>query len=222
MGINIRRAISAATIANKKKGSSTEDLHRILFGKEFDINENYLSDTKKSLDSTIEEDIATVAYKGAEKPYESPNREAKIAFLIQFPAQYYVHKNVYKHLANDAEIVVDTRTIRKNVSSWQDLLHRFARFLDKEGVSYRFFSSSRHDAVDLAKFFAQYETIVSHSYLPKWVQDGSIGAKKLVRVMYGHAKDAYDFGPWLAGFDLAFNYGSFSQKLSSKFLPGGV
>ena len=222
MGIDIRRAIYAATIANKKNGSPTEDLHRILFGKEFDINENYLSDTKKSLDSTIEEDIATVAYKGAEKPYESPNRDAKVAFLIQFPAQYYVHKNIYKHLTRDAEFVVDTRTIRKNVSSWQDFLHRFARFLDKEGVHYRFFSSSRHDAVDLAKFFAQYETIVSHSYLPKWVRDGSVGVKKLVRVMYGHAKDAYDFGPWLADYDLALNYGSYSQKLSSNFVPGMI
>src|SRR3989338_7038616 len=222
MGIDIRRAISAATIANKKNGSPTEDLHRILFGKEFDINENHLGAAKKSLNSIIEEDISTAAYNAAEKHYGSPNREAKIAFLIQFPAQYYVHKNVYKHLANDAEFVVDTRTIRKNVSSWQDFLHRFARFLDKEGVHYRFFSSSRHDAVDLAKFFAQYETIVSHSYLPKWVQDGSIGVKKLVRVMYGHAKDAYDFGPWLADYDLALNYGSYSQKLSSNFVHGVI
>jgi CDP-glycerol glycerophosphotransferase (TagB/SpsB family) len=41
--------------------------------------------------------------------------------------------------------------------------------------------------------------------------------KKLVRVMYGHAKDPWNYGPWSAFFDLILSYGQYSQKFLSLY-----
>ena len=77
-----------------------------------------------------------MSYLIGEKKYEdNPNPEAGVGFIIFYPFQYYVYKNIYKHLDN-SEFVIDLGAFFPNRQPDQ-LIEDIVELLRKRGVRYR-------------------------------------------------------------------------------------
>lgn len=150
-----------------------------------------------------------------QKIKDNPNPKANIAFICFVPLNYYVYKNIYEHLPN-AEFVVgesyDTPTFGQVSTENPD---RMIKFFSALNVRWRYIS---HQDSELTpkEFYDKYAVLISTWYR------GPLSAaynqdKKLVRVMYGHAKDLWNYGPWSAFFDLVLAYGDYSQKYLSTY-----
>jgi hypothetical protein len=142
---------------------------------------------------------------------DNPNPEAKIGFVVFYAFQFYVQKNIYKHVADEAEFIVDL-TAFFPVRQPDDLVRDIITLLQKHGVKYRILHyEDRFSKSYLEEFFAPYSVLVS-----LW-QRGSImfacnAAKRKVHPLYGTGKELVMVHPSRAIFDLTLVYGKHSQK----------
>lgn len=139
---------------------------------------------------------------------DNPNPTANIGFVCYYPFHYYVYKNIQKHLPQ-SEFIIDTNTLLPNSPYPEKQNGLFLEFFSKLGVPWRHYQSNS----DLTgkEFFSKYALLVGTQY-KRPIKEIFNKDKKLVRVLYGHAKDTWNFGPWSAYFDLVLSYGHYSQK----------
>src|SRR3989338_5158508 len=187
----------------QNKGTTYKELIEFLYGETPPTNHDFLARINPSV---VTETIKSNAYDEKVCYEENPNPNATIGFLIEYPFHYYIYKNIYPHLP-ESEFIVDAIWIRRNVKNWEELIEGFTKFLNVEKVRFRIF----HTGLDADEFFKDYQILVSNTNKP--VLDLPCNQKKKkVRVMYGHSKDLWNFGPWSRVFDLALVYGPYSHK----------
>ncbi|KKT14891.1 MAG: CDP-Glycerol:Poly(Glycerophosphate) glycerophosphotransferase family protein [Parcubacteria group bacterium GW2011_GWD1_44_9] len=187
----------------QNKGTTYKELIEFLYGETPPTNHDFLARINPSV---VTETIKSNAYDEKVCYEENPNPNATIGFLIEYPFHYYIYKNIYPHLP-ESEFIVDAIWIRRNVKNWEELIEGFTKFLNVEKVRFRIF----HTGLDADEFFKNYQILVSNTNKP--ILDLPCNQKKKkVRVMYGHSKDLWNFGPWSRVFDLALVYGPYSHK----------
>ena len=187
----------------QNKGTAYKEFIEFLYGETPPADHNFLARVDPSV---VTETIKSDAYDDAVRFEENPNLNASIGFLIEYPFHYYIYKNIYPHLP-ESEFIIDAVWIRRNVKNWAELLEGFTKFLNDEKVRFRVF----HAGLDANEFFKNYQILVANTNKP--VLDLPCNRnKKKVRVMYGHSKDLWNFGPWSRRFDLALVYGPYSHK----------
>jgi len=143
---------------------------------------------------------------------DNPNPTANIGFMCYVPLNFYVYENIYKHLPNSEFIVGDSYDV-EGYSLISDYLENLLEFFSKQNAYWRF-ANPQDKKLTKNEFYSKYAVLVS-----TWYRGATAAPynkdKKLVRVMYGHAKDPWNFGPWSAYFDLILSYGEYSQKFLS-------
>lgn len=157
---------------------------------------------------------------------ESPNPDAKIAFVMWTPFHFYVYKNIAKHLPESEFVIADT--------SYMPLTYRGGKHIQdsvdtlKEAGCYWRVILERKDRDTIARFFDRYEVIVSVllsepldslRWETSWLQK-----KKAVRINYGVGKDLSTFAPWSAYFDITLTDGRYTHQylkhLSNSYIVG--
>ena len=146
----------------------------------------------------------------------SSNKNAKIGFVIYYPFQYYVYKNVFKHLADHAEFIIDMGAHLPVVQP-PELLERIVALLNKNNAPYKIlrYEDYSKDAF-LKKFYAPYEVLVSvwekgcmrHRYNEE---------RKKVRMAYGSGKELTMLRPSGGIYDLTLAYGERDSKSFSLY-----
>lgn len=143
------------------------------------------------------------------KVADNPNLTANIGFVCSYPLHFYVFKNVYRHLPN-AEFIVDPTSTLGVVQS-PNLERELYDFFSQQQVHWRAHNPHTTHQGAGADFFSKYALIVSPQYRAP-VSDPYNRDKKHVRMLYGNAKDPWNFGPWSAYYDLVLSYGPYSQE----------
>lgn len=145
---------------------------------------------------------------------DNPNPKAAIGFVCYVPLQYFVYKNIYKHLRN-AEFIIGDRYDLSSFGQKSNQIERLVSFFQKKNVYWRYFDATQEKEKQ-AQFFSKYLLLISTWY--RGILKEKYNAdKRFVRVMYGQAKDLWNFGPWSAYFDLILTTGTYSQKYLSLY-----
>lgn len=140
---------------------------------------------------------------------DNPNPIANIGFLCYYPFHYFVYKNIYRHLPN-AEFIVDDSYRVKGYEFPTHTKERLFLFFAKQNVFWRKLEEN-DTALTRPEFFDKYGLIVN-AFFNKEMTEPYIENKKLVRALYGNAKDPWNFGPWNAYYDLVLSYGPYAHK----------
>lgn len=147
---------------------------------------------------------------------ENPNPGATIGFVLYYPFQFYVYKNIYKQLEAEAEFIVDLGVYRP-VHQPQELIDDIISLLKKEGVSYRILGY--HDYVYssyLQNFFGQYQALVSVWERGCMVLKETRHIKK-INAVYGAGKELTAVRPSQGLYDICLVYGERMARLHNLF-----
>lgn len=144
----------------------------------------------------------------------NPNPQAKIAFVIYYPFQFYVYKNVYSHLKDEAEFVIDLGAFfptRQN----EDILPATEALLEKHGARYRVLQHEDYYYPRfLERFLAPYDVLIS-VWQRGCLNTEAAQAKKLVHMTYGVGKELTTFDLRKVKFDLILAYGEYDHAFYS-------
>jgi hypothetical protein len=149
-----------------------------------------------------------------DKYKDNPNPKANIGFMCYVPLNFWVYKNIYKHLPNSEFIICDNYD-SEGYGYTPRALENLLDFFSKQNVFWRF-NNPNNITLTKNEFYSKYALLASTWYRGDLCK-GYNQDKKLVRVLYGHAKDAWNFGPWSAYFDSVLSYGEYSQKFLSLY-----
>lgn len=128
-------------------------------------------------------------------------RGAKIGFVIFYPFQFYVFKNIYRELGDIAEFIIDSGRLH-SLPQPEEAIGACAKLLEQNGVRYRIFPFEDYFRERNARlFFEPYEVLVSLWW------SGSIGlpcntSRKKVHINYGAGKELTMFSPHHRMWDL--------------------
>ncbi len=143
------------------------------------------------------------------------NPDAKIGFVIYYPFQFYVYKNVYEKLANKAEFIIDLGPFYPTPQT-PDVLPAIVALLEKHGACYRILSDDLYvSKLSVERFLERYDTLVS-----VWSRGCVVVAdnqKHLqVHMTYGAGKELTTFDLSKARFDLILAYGKYDDAFYSQ------
>jgi len=145
---------------------------------------------------------------------EKRNPNATIAFVIYYPFHFYVYKNVYERLKNDAEFIIDL-TLFFPTKQADDVLPAIMQLLDAHGASYRVIGyDDRYDRARLTQVLAPYEVLVS-VWLRGCINLPIASTKKRVHMTYGVGKELTTFHLNKMAFDLILAYGAYDHAFYS-------
>lgn len=142
-----------------------------------------------------------------------PHRD--IAFVMYYPFHWYVYKNVYKHLKDRSEFIIDTHCFNENDGI--KTLESMVSLLEKNNVPYKilrktdfYFSSYLED------FFHNYRVMVSVwergcMFIPETAHILK------VNITYGAGKELTMVRPSRGLHDLILSYGERDKKLFSLY-----
>ncbi len=143
-------------------------------------------------------------------------RKARIGFVIYYPFQFYVYKNVYQELRGDAEFIIDC-CFPFPEEQQNQLIHDIVELLRKHKARYRLLRPEdyRHAAY-LRRFFESYECLVSVWERGCMNVPATIGIRK-VNMIYGAGKDLTLVRPTRGLYDLTLAYSERDARLLSYF-----
>jgi len=147
---------------------------------------------------------------------DNPNKNAKIGFVLWYPFQFYVYKDVYKHLSDQAEFIVDLGAFFP-VKQPENLIKSIHHILKENNVFYRFLNYDDYFSDEgLSSFFSRYVALVSLwkrgcMNLP-FLED-----VKKIHLTYGSGKDLTTFGVWKMFFDIILSYGKRDNEIFSQY-----
>lgn len=159
-------------------------------------------------------------YFNEKKWKENPNPNAKIIFVITYPFQFYVYKNIYRHLDN-AEFLVDLGAFYP-VRISDKMEANIINFLDNKNVYYRILYYSDYFFKEyLSLFFDKYSVLVG-----VW-ETGCNSLmcnqnKKKVNLTYGAGKELTQVRFSRRYNDLILAYGERDHKLFSLFTEAKI
>src|SRR3989344_4490915 len=145
---------------------------------------------------------------------ENPNPNAKIGFVIYYPFQFYVYKNVYQHLKDEAEFIIDLGLFFPNRQT-EDVLPAIEALLGKHGARYRVlrYEDYRYAAY-LERYFSGYEMLVS-VWWRGCILFPQNRPKKKVHITYGAGKELTTLNLGKREFDLILAYGEYDHAFYS-------
>lgn len=151
---------------------------------------------------------------------ENPHSDPRIAFIICYPFQYYVYKNIYRYL-DDAEFIVDFGVFFPTRQS-RELENDLIVFLQRVGVHYRILYYSDYFFKEYSRrFFEPYKTLVG-----VWERGCLLLScnkdKKKVSVTYGAGKELTQVRFSRRYNDLILAFGSRDVKLFSLFTEAKI
>lgn len=152
---------------------------------------------------------------------ENANPKAKIGFVLFYPFQYYVQKDVYKHLKNNAEFIIDLGVFYP-VKQPRELIESIISLLKKEGVFFRIlYHDDYKHARYLERFFSKYGALVSQ-WKRGCMKLDCIRDIKKIHLPYGAGKDITTFGFWKSCFDLILAYGKRDHAVYSLYTKSKI
>lgn len=136
------------------------------------------------------------------------NEHLKIGFVCTVPFHYHVYKNVYKQFENAFFVLAPTPVSYGNASPEKVLIETRKFFIEKQ-VNFVLYE----EGVD--NFFDKFDVLVSLYWLDNidFVRTNA----RHVRMLYGLAKEKWNFAPWNACYDLILTYGTYSQEKLSHY-----
>jgi hypothetical protein len=146
---------------------------------------------------------------------DKQNPKASIGFVLHYPFHYFVYKNIYKHIEEISEFIVDMGAF--SVEQPPELLSEIILLLEKEKVFYRVLNfSDYYYKKYLSSFFKKYNLLVS-----VW-ESGCIAIQatkelKKVHVTYGAGKELTFLRPSQSIYDITLDFGERSANLHSYF-----
>jgi CDP-glycerol glycerophosphotransferase (TagB/SpsB family) len=146
---------------------------------------------------------------------DNPNPNAKIGFIIYYPFQYFVYKNIYRHLEK-AEFIVDLGPYFP-IRQPDELIDDIVNLLNQEKAQYRIL---HHDdyffAEYLENFFEIYTSLVS-VWERGCIMFGCNLNKKKINLTYGAGKELTQVRFNRRIYDLILSFGERDYKLFSLF-----
>lgn len=144
---------------------------------------------------------------------EKENPSAKIAFFVWDPLQYYLYKNIVKHLPEAEYVVCDTwyQTVDERGAAH---IEEMVELLLKNKCQWRVIIEL-NDASEIEILLKKYEILISSHMWPPLTQLSTkewFFKKKTVRILDGCAKGLATFAPWSAYFDIAFAFGPYTEE----------
>src|SRR3989344_8696380 len=118
--MDIVKTIKLISLVQRKDGSY-EEIVELLFGEKPPLNNDFLSRIDLGV---ISEVVASEAYRHSLRWEERPNKYATIGFVIHYPFQYYIYKNIHRHLPN-SEFILNASWIIQNVKDSGTLIALF-------------------------------------------------------------------------------------------------
>jgi len=95
------------------------------------------------------------------KTEDNPNSSAKIGLIISYPFQFYVYKNIYERIKNQAEFIIDLGTFYP-IRQPDNLLETITKLLHKHNVFFRILHyEDYYYSLYQKKFFSRYDLLVS-------------------------------------------------------------
>jgi CDP-glycerol glycerophosphotransferase (TagB/SpsB family) len=156
-----------------------------------------------------------------EKKYkDNPNPNANIGFIICYPFQFYVYKNIYKYL-NNSEFIIDLGIFFPKQQPSR-LVEDVVSFLRAKNVNYRIlYYHDYYYNKYLEDFFSKYNTLVS-----LW-ERGCINFacnldKKKVNLTYGAGKELTQVRVSRRIYDLILTFGKRDYKLFSTYTKAEI
>lgn len=145
-------------------------------------------------------------------PAVNPN--ANIGFVIFYPFHYYIYKNIYKELKNQAEFIVDMNAFYP-IEQPDGFLQEVCSLLEKEHVPYRVLAFGDINYREyMSKFFEKYQTLIGVWERGCLYHEKTLHIKKAT-ITYGAGKEMTFVRPSQGLYDLALDYGDRSSKLHS-------
>ncbi|MEK7133601.1 MAG: CDP-glycerol glycerophosphotransferase family protein [Patescibacteria group bacterium] len=142
------------------------------------------------------------------------NPQATIGFVIYYPFQFYVYKNVYEHLKEQAEFVIDLGVFFPNRQT-EDVLPSIEALLTKHGARYRVLQhEDYYYAAYLERFFSRYDALVS-VWWRGCITRPQNALRKKVHITYGAGKELTTFDLRKINFDLVLAYGEYDHNFYS-------
>jgi CDP-glycerol glycerophosphotransferase (TagB/SpsB family) len=137
---------------------------------------------------------------------DNVNPYAKIGFIIFYPFQFYVQKNIYEHIKNESEFIVDLGAFFP-VEQPSSLVMDIVTLLEKHKVFFRIiYHEDYFYAKYLESFFSKYKVLISLWGRGCVKLNCNLGKRKVV-MPYGAGKELTTFGLWKRDFDLILAYG---------------
>jgi len=130
-----------------------------------------------------------------------------IAFVIRYPFHFFLYQRIAHFLAGEVEFVLDTQEIARAPLRGR-LSETFRSFLERSAVPYRIYNRTTAP-VD---FFNRYDVLVANTFSDTLALEANQRRKK-VRLMYGYAKELWNFGVWSRHFDLTFTFGEYAERM---------
>jgi hypothetical protein len=156
-----------------------------------------------------------------EKRYkDNPNPKAEIGLVISYPFQYYVYKDIYKHL-DKSEFIIDLGAFYPKVQP-EELVGNIVELLRKNKAAYRILYYSDYNFVGyLREFFSKYKALVC-----VW-ERGCIRLncnlnKIKINLTYGAGKELTQVRVHRKCHDLILAYGNRDSKLFSMYTEAKV
>lgn len=138
------------------------------------------------------------------------NPRATIAFVIYYPFQFYVYKNVYQELKDEAEFIIDLGPFLPNKQP-DDVRTQIEALLKKNNASYRILHHEDYFYPRyIERFLNQYSVLVSVWQRGCMTREVAY-AKKRVHMTYGAGKELTTFDLNKVRFDLILAYGEYDH-----------
>lgn len=140
----------------------------------------------------------------------------KVSFVVYFPYQWFIYKNIYHKLpADKREVIVDLNA--SPILQDNEVMESIVSLLGREGVVFRELERAGYfNAAYFSEFFSTVEVIVSCWELGCVSSEYTAHIKK-VNMTYGLAKELTMLRPTRSVYDVILAYGKRDQKLFSLF-----
>lgn len=152
---------------------------------------------------------------------DDPNKQAKIGFVVFYPFHYYVYKNVYKHIRDEAEFIIDLGAFFPTEQP-VELAENMVRLLQKENVNFRILYFQNYLEKDgLERFLSKYETLVS-VWMRGCIVHPGVKEKRKVHMTYGASKDLVTYAVGKRIYDLVLSYGKRDYDIFSMYTAAEI
>ncbi len=144
------------------------------------------------------------------------NPSARIGFVLSYPFQYFIYKNIYKHIYKVSEFIVDLGSFYPKEQP-TELLMEIVSLLQKEGVHYKilYYEDYLYRKY-LDSFFSKYDLLVG-VWERGCINLPATAILKKVGVTYGAGKELTFVRSSQSIYDITLDYGERSATLHSYF-----
>ncbi len=152
---------------------------------------------------------------------DNPNPNADIGFVIFYPFQFYVLKDIYKQLESRSEFIIDLGAFFP-IRQSENLLQATLELLRSHGVKYRILWHSNYfSSENLRVFFLQYHGLVAMWERGCLTRSATRDIKKICAT-YGVGKELTMVRPSRGLYDLILAYGPRDQKLFAYYTESKI